>query len=44
MKWYHIADKTAEKRIEEIVHRGLRIRKKDLAAVEKILADVKRNG
>ncbi len=34
----------AEKQIEAIVSRGLHIRKKDLAAVKKILEDVKRNG
>ncbi len=44
MKCYFFPSSTADEKLAQIVRRGLRIRKKDLAAVEKILTDVKRNG
>jgi len=44
MKGYSFPSTAAEKRLEQIVNRGLHIRKKDLSAVQKILEDVKKNG
>ena len=44
MKGYSFPSTAAEKRLEQIVNRGLHIRKKDLTAVQKILEDVKKNG
>jgi len=44
MRCYLFPSSAADEKLAQIVHRGLRIRKKDLAAVQKILADVKRNG
>jgi histidinol dehydrogenase len=44
MKCYTYPSPQAEKRLTQIVERGLGYRKKDLAAVEKILADVRKNG
>ncbi len=44
MKWHLFPSAQAEKRLEKIINRGLRIRKKDLAAVRKILETVKKEG
>ena len=44
MKTYHYPSKSAESRLAAIVNRGLGFKKKDLAAVTRIIADVKKNG
>jgi histidinol dehydrogenase len=44
MKIYHYPSTSAEKRVSEIVRRGLSYRKKDINAVARILEDVRRNG
>jgi histidinol dehydrogenase len=44
MKIYHYPTTSAEKRVSEIVRRGLSYRKKDINAVARILEDVRRNG
>jgi histidinol dehydrogenase len=44
MKCHPFPTAAAEKRLAQIVNRGLRIRKKDLAAVRRILDDVRKNG
>jgi histidinol dehydrogenase len=44
MKIYHYPSKAAEKRVADIVNRGLSFKKKDYQAVSQILEDVRRNG
>ncbi|UCG06619.1 MAG: histidinol dehydrogenase [Desulfobacterales bacterium] len=44
MKIYYYPSRAAEKRVADIVHRGLSFKKKDFQAVSKILEDVRRNG
>lgn len=44
MQIYHYPSGRAQKRLDTIVNRGLRVKKKDLAAVERILNDVRKNG
>ena len=44
MKIYNYPSKAAEKRVSEIVNRGLVFKKKDYQSVERILADVRRQG
>ena len=44
MQIYRYPSGNAEKKLHTIVNRGLRYKKKDLAAVERILEDVRRNG
>lgn len=44
MKTYHYPSRSAESRLAAIVNRGLGFKKKDLAAVNRIIADVKKNG
>ena len=44
MKTYHYPSQSAELRLAAIVNRGLGFKKKDLTAVTRIIADVKKNG
>ncbi|MEW6673879.1 MAG: histidinol dehydrogenase [Thermodesulfobacteriota bacterium] len=44
LKMYQYPSKAAEMRMVAIVNRGLGVKKKDLAAVTRIIADVKKNG
>ena len=44
MKIYAYPSKSAEKKLAAIVNRGMRFRKKDLLAVNRILDDVRKNG
>jgi histidinol dehydrogenase len=44
MKTYHYPSRAAELRLAAIVNRGLGFKKKDLDAVTRIIADVKKNG
>ena len=44
MKIFNYPSRSAEKRIDAIVNRGLRYRKKDYLAVNRILEDVRKNG
>jgi histidinol dehydrogenase len=44
MKIYHYPSKTADKKVESIINRGLGFKKKDLADVTRIIEDVKKNG
>jgi len=44
MKTYHYPSKSAEKKVAEIVSRGLAFKKKDYQAVERILEAVRRDG
>ena len=44
MKIYHYPSKSAEKKVVDIVSRGLSFKKKDYQAVSRILDEVRRNG
>ena len=44
MKIYNYPSKSAEKKVESIVNRGLGFKKKDVLAVTRILEDVRKNG
>jgi len=44
MKIFNYPSRSAEKKIDAIVNRGLRYRKKDYLAVNRILEDVRKNG
>jgi histidinol dehydrogenase len=44
MKIYTHPSKTAEKRLDAIIHRGVSFKAKDIRAVTRILEDVRRNG
>ena len=44
MKIYYYPSKAAESRVDSIVNRGLRYKKKDLSDVNRIVKNVKNNG
>ena len=44
MKIYNYPSKTADKRVESIVNRGLGFKKKDFLEVTRIIEDVRKNG